>query len=111
MFYVSRGGSSGKYTKGKPGCRMFPSCLESQGCYLIPLSCLLSCSSVSSHGALSVLSCFRIVSANGPASSNISQYLSLRDRLLVRFVERLLFDSSQAVCESGMCVQSGPTWY
>ena len=31
--------------KGGRGCLMSPSCLESQGCYLIPLCCLLSCSS------------------------------------------------------------------
>ena len=29
--------------KGGRGCLMSPSCLESQGCYLIPLSYLLSC--------------------------------------------------------------------
>ena len=31
--------------KGGRGCLMSPPCLESQGCHLIPLCCLLSCSS------------------------------------------------------------------
>ena len=39
--------------KGGWGCLMSPSYLESQGCHLIPLSCLLSCFSASAL-ALSV---------------------------------------------------------
>ena len=34
--------------KGGRGCLMSPPCLESQGCHLIPLCCLLSCSSAKS---------------------------------------------------------------
>ena len=48
--------------KGGQGCLMFPSCLESQGCHLIPLSYLLSC--FFCLVLLLFLSCH--FSANGP---------------------------------------------
>ena len=35
----------GTAPEGRPGCLMSPPCLESQGCHLIPLFYLLSCSS------------------------------------------------------------------
>ena len=44
--------------KGGRGCLMSRSCLESQGCHLIPLSYLLSCFFLPSLLALSVLSFF-----------------------------------------------------
>ena len=61
------------------GCLMSPPSLESQGCHLIPLCYLFSCSSA--------LSCYPILSF--PASwsfllnnfRKILQYFSLRDRL------------------------------
>ena len=59
--------------KGGRGCLMFPSCLDSQGCHLIPLSYLLSCFFLPSPLALSVLSFF---SANGPFSRFFSRILS-----------------------------------
>ena len=66
--------------KGGRGCLMSPPCLESQGCHLIPLCYLLSCSSACPV-TLSVLS----FSACWPFLLNfflkILQYFSLRDRL------------------------------
>ena len=50
--------------KGGQGCLNYPSCLESQGCHLIPLSYLLTC--FFCLVLLLFLSCH--VSANGPFS-------------------------------------------
>ena len=47
--------------KGGWGCLLSLSCLESQGCHLIPLSYLLSCFFLPSPLALSVLSFFLLM--------------------------------------------------
>ena len=75
--------------KGGRGCLMSPSCLESQGCHLIPLSCLLSC--FLCLVLLLFLSCH--FSANGPFSffpPKTLKYFSLRVRLFcMALVEQL----------------------
>ena len=43
------------FLKGGQGCLMSPLCLESQGCLLIPLYYVLSCSSAYSHHSLSLV--------------------------------------------------------
>ena len=85
--------------KGGRGCLMSPSCLESQGCHLIPLSYLLSC--YFCLILLLFLSCH--FSANGPVSWLFPQktlkYFSLRIRLFcMALVEQLGDDSWSVVC-------------
>ena len=76
------------------GCLMSPSCLESQGCHLIPLSYLLSC--FFCLVLLLFLSCH--FSANGPFSwlffQKTLKYFSWRVRLFcMALVEQLGDDS------------------
>ena len=75
------------------GCLMSPSCLESQGCHLIPLSYLISCCFC--LVLLLFLSCH--CSANGPFSCLFSRklkYFSLRVSFFcMALVEQLGDDS------------------
>ena len=67
-------------SSSKGGCLMSSPCLESQGCHLIPLYHLLSCSSAESCYSF----CFIFFSACWPILlkffQSILQYFSLRDR-------------------------------
>ena len=71
--------------KGSRGCLMSPPCLESRGCYLVPLCYLLSCSSVS----LCYCFCLIFFSACWSILLNFFQkkllYFSLKDRLFFSF--------------------------
>ena len=70
-------------------CVMSPSCLESQGCHLIPLFYFLSCFFLPSPRALSVLSFFSRFSPQ-----KTLKYFSLRVRLYCVAVVEQLGDNS-----------------
>ena len=90
--------------KGGRGCLMSPPCLESQGCHLIPLCYLLSCSSAQSCYPFCFFNfIFLSFSACWPFLLNffqkILQYFSSRDRLFcVAPVQRLGEESWSVVC-------------
>ena len=84
------------------GCLMSSPCLESQGCHLIPLCYLLSCSSAQPVN-LSVLS----FSACWPFLLNffqkILQYFSIRDRLFCMAPVQQLGEVSWSVVCAACC--------
>ena len=85
--------------KGGRGCLMSPPpCLESQGCHLIPLCYLLSCSSSwSCYPFCLIIFCLLALSSKlFPENSSI---FSLRDRLFCMApVQQLGEDSRSVVC-------------
>ena len=78
--------------EGGQGCLMSPSCLESQGCHLTPLSYLLSCFFCLVLFSLSVIFCLMV---HSPDFFPIKlKYISLRVRIFcMALVEQLGDDS------------------
>ena len=87
--------------KGDQGCLM-SSCLESQGCHLIPLYYLLSCSFAKSCYSF----CFILFLPAVPFSwlffQKILQYFSLRERLFF-FLYGSCLEAGRSKLVGGMC--------